>query len=154
LLLVFVPIQTHAGNTDQYLISFEEARQLQLTDDEWLEKPLVMRSVSNGPEISILKPQINNDDIGAVIETSSPTDLLVLFKEKSSPVAMDSINILAKKGMFKKNLTDRLKKYISGEKIDARELMLPSGKFLIIVEISDSSGRKTVEEYRLQVSKK
>ena len=75
----------------------------------------------------------------------------VLFEENHTPIDMDSLQIKAKQGMFSESLTTRLKPSIQGTSLQAKELKIPAGRFLIQIEIADRHGTKTAETYRLMV---
>jgi hypothetical protein len=66
---------------------------------------------------------------------------------------MGTLQVIAKKGFFKKSLTNRLKPYIQGTSLHARSVSIPAGKFLIQVSIADRGGIKTTETYLLKVAR-
>jgi hypothetical protein len=99
----------------------------------------------------IQRPQLKDSSAGPVIETLSPTDFFVFFEENHAAVDMDSLQIKAKKGSFSESLTARLKPYIQGTSLQAKEVKIPAGRFLIQIEITDQHGAKTAETYRLMV---
>jgi hypothetical protein len=76
---------------------------------------------------------------------------MVLFNKRPAPVDMESLHVIAKKGIFSKTLTDRLKPYIQGTSIIAKRIKFPEGRFLIQISIADLKGMKTTETYRLKV---
>jgi hypothetical protein len=143
----------------------EEASKLILTEEEW-QRPihelfapydsggLYYASSSGygvGPEIIVQTPKVEKRNTGPTIETKTPLDLIVFFKKSPDPVDMKTLNVIAKKGIFTKSLTSRLKPYIQGTSIVAKKVAIPAGKFLIQISIADSNGAKTVETYRLKI---
>jgi hypothetical protein len=134
------------------LLTGEEAHQLRLTDREWL-LPTSMPT-GKGPLIIIQKPPTLAASKPPTLETTSPTHLLVVFEPNLAPVNMDSLEVKAKKGIFKVSLTERLKPYIQGTTIQAANLQLPTGRFLIEIDIADQKGERTSREYYLKVSNK
>jgi hypothetical protein len=134
------------------LLTNEEAHQFQLTDQEWL-LPTAMPSPGQGPHVMVQKPQVLAASETPTLTATSPTDLLVVFKPNRAPVNMDSLEVQARKGIFKISLTDRLKPYIQGTTIQAPNLEIPSGKFLIEIGIADVQGERTFRKYYLQVNK-
>jgi hypothetical protein len=78
-------------------------------------------------------------------------NLLVEFVETSAPVDMKSLEVKAKKGLFSKSLTDKLKPYIKGAAIEANGLQVPEGRYLIEIYIADSNGTETTVTYGLEV---
>jgi hypothetical protein len=63
-----------------------------------------------------------------------PSDVRVIY-EKQTPI----------------DLTDRLRKYVTGEGIDMPDAEVPPGTYLLRVEVTDSLGRKSVSEVKLLV---
>jgi hypothetical protein len=135
------------------LLTNEEAHQLQLTNQEWL-LPTAMPSPGQGPHVIVQKPQVLAASETPTLTATSPTDLLVVFEPNRAPVNMNSLEVQARKGIIKISLTDRLKPYIQGTTIQAPNLQIPSGKFLIEIDIADVQGERTLRKYYLQVSKK
>ena len=102
-----------------------------------------------GPHIVIERPPIKDAKDGPIIETISPTDIIIIFKENRAPTDMNSLKIDAKKWLFSLSLTDRLKPYIQGTSLHAKGVQVPEGLFAIQIEIADVAGAKTVGTYRL-----
>jgi hypothetical protein len=146
-------------------LTSQEAKQLQLTEEEWQQPIADLDSTQRqgelfysssatgekGPEIIVQIPAVEKQTAGPTIETSTPTDLMVLFNKRPAPVDMESLHVIAKKGIFSKTLTDRLKPYIQGTSIIAKRIKFPEGRFLIQISIADLKGMKTTETYRLKV---
>jgi hypothetical protein len=135
------------------LFTPEETKALQLTEHEWL-LPLSQPTASLGPSIILQYPSVKRNGRVPVIETDTPAMFRVLFKPNSAPVDMSSLQVRARKGFFKKSLTQFLKPYIHGTMIEAQNLQFPSGKFMIEIDISDHDGQSTSQSYYLHVSKK
>ena len=79
-------------------------------------------------------------------------NLKITFQENHATVDMESLEATAKKGVLAKSITKRVKEYINGTVLDARNLDFPKGKFRIQLKITDVEGVITSQEYRLQVS--
>ena len=56
---------------------------------------------------------------------------------------MDSLQVRARKGFFRKSLTRRLKPYMRGTSIQAYNLQLPEGRFRLEIDIADRDGEIT-----------
>jgi hypothetical protein len=65
---------------------------------------------------------------------------------------MTSLQVKARKGIFKKSLTERLQPYIQGTSIVAQKVKMPSGQFIIEIDIADQEGARTFQRYYLQVN--
>jgi hypothetical protein len=135
------------------LFTPEESNALQLTEHEWL-LPLSLPASSRGPRIVLQSPSVKRNKRVPVIETDTPALLRVLFEPNPAPVDMSSLQVRARKGFFKKSLTQFLKPYIRGTMIEARNLQFPSGKFMIEIDIADRDGQSTSQSYYLHVSEK
>ena len=105
-----------------------------------------------GPVIIVQLPEAEKNSTIPTIETTTTTDLLILFEDGRTPVDMKTLQVVAKKGFFKKSLTSRLKPYIQGTSLHARSVNIPAGKFLIQVSIADHGGVMTTETYLLKVA--
>ena len=132
------------------LFTSQEAAQLRLTAEEW-QTPARKRALPAGPRIVIQRPQVIESTDGPILETISLTDFFVFFEANQAPIDMDSLRITAKKGLFSKSLTDRLRPYIQGMGLQAKAVTIPAGRFLIQIEIADQRGAKTDGRYLLRV---
>jgi hypothetical protein len=141
--------QRHRPKTPILLFTDEEAAQLRLTAGDRF--PDIERGVSEGPRIVIRKPHVLADKGHRTIETASPTDLTVQFEENGAPVDMQTLEVTARKGFFSKSLTPVLKPFLRGTTLDASQLAVPSGSFMVEIAISDSLGHKTQDVYDLRV---
>jgi hypothetical protein len=139
---------------DAWLLTPEEAAELSLTAEELTAllalPPIVLRSTEPGPRVVLLEPPAA-DPVDRLVRTDSPTDLVIDFEQSASPVDMDTLEVKARKGVLSRNITDRVRPYVTGTRIEATDLELPSGRFRIEVSIADADGARTVAEYRLVV---
>jgi hypothetical protein len=133
-----------------FLLTPQEAKEFEVPGDQWRPTPLT-RSISRGPKVVVKRPQVVDTNEGPIIQTGSPTAFIVSFQETRAPIDMESLEISARKGLFSKSLTDRLKPYLHGTAIEAEAVNVPEGRFLIQIEIADKTGERTVETYRLEV---
>jgi len=159
LVLIVLFWMVNAGQTQPasqkrlMLFTPQEAKQLRLTTEAWHPPPRT-RALPSGPRIAIQRPQVMDSTDGPVIETTSPTDFFVLFEANHAPVDMDSLRITAKKGLFSRSLTERLRPYIQGTDLQAKAITIPAGRFLIQIEIADQRGAKTEGHYLLWVQER
>jgi hypothetical protein len=164
--LLSAPVSYGKDSGTIVFMTSQEADQLSHSEAEWkdfiAEWITLQRSgdlyyaskalPGNGPIIIIQVPETaKNSDI-PTIETTTTTDLLIVFQDGRTPVDMETLQVVAKKGFFKKSLTHRLKPYIQGTSLHARSVTIPTGKFLIQVSIADRGGIKTTETYLLKVA--
>src|SRR5215510_9132895 len=73
------------GQRTLALLTPNEATQLRITEEEWQPPPRT-RAVSIGPRIIIKRPPIKDVADGPLIETISPTDLMIFFEENRASV--------------------------------------------------------------------
>jgi len=139
------------------LFTPQDAEVLRLSDEEWTlsRRPESMpaREISLGPRIVFQMPHVRDTPEGPTLETSTPMSLLVAFEERGAAVDMQSLRVQARKGIFSRSLTETLQPYIRGTRVEAQEVQVPQGRFLIQIDIADLQGRKTSEAYRLEVKK-
>lgn len=64
---------------------------------------------------------------------------------------MSSLEVVARKGIFSKSLTERLKPYVDGTSLNVKKAEIPAGRFLIQISIADLNGRATAQSYELLV---
>ncbi len=134
------------------LLSFEEAKELDLDDAEW-DKGGIPKALGYGigPKIIFERPTVKETDKGLLINSPSQMDLVVLFKDGISPVNMKTLKIKAKKGWFSKSLTKRLKPYLLGQSIRANDIKIPSGRFKLEIKVADKDGNESVQEYLCEI---
>ena len=114
-------------------------------------RPPLTRKLVLGPGIQIKKPSTQDTDGGDTIVTLTPMNLLVEFVETIAPVDMESLEVKVKKGWFSKSLTDKLKPYVKGTTIEANDLKVPEGRYLIEFSVADSNDTETKATYGLKV---
>jgi len=150
--LLFVTCLLHVtiATAENFLLFPGEATELQLTETEWNMPPITTRGAGFGPIINFKTPTPKNTD-NPTLETTSPADLIILFQQNGAPVDMASLEITAKKGFLKRDLTERIRPYIQGTSVVATDLQVPKGKFKIQIIIADIKGNQTSTEYRLKV---
>ena len=168
--LIFLALAPQSFSRDggvNLILTQQEASQLNHTDSEWQTFMGVWIATKrsgdlyyanaepsdNGPVIIIQVPEAEGGSDIPTIETTTTTDLLIEFQDRMTPVDMGTLQVIAKKGFFKKSLTNRLKPYIQGTSLHARGVNIPAGKFLIQVSIADRVGIKTTETYLLKVAR-
>jgi hypothetical protein len=155
---------TKTVQTDSFLFTQDEAAKLNLSElegrewsnylDQHFTKYLSTRgAATKGPRIKVTYPSVKISDSGQTIETQSPTKLIVEFIENAfgGLVDMSTLEVIGKRGWFKKSLTEKLRPYVKGKVIQASDIKIPTGKFHLEVSIADRSGVKTVENYILVV---
>ena len=134
------------------LFGEDDAQQLRLSEQEMIDlRPPLTRKLVLGPGIQIKKPSTQDTDGGDTIVTLTPMNLLVEFVETIAPVDMESLEVKVKKGWFSKSLTDKLKPYVKGTTIEANNLKVPEGRYLIEFSVADSNGTETKATYGLKV---
>ena len=137
------------------LLTPEEASQLHLTDTDMREElpfSAKTRSLSIGPKINFKTPSPRQDPDGIIlVEIRGNSQLLIDFLKTQAEVDMSSLDVEAKKGLFSVSLTDRLKPYIHGNKLEANEIKIPPGQFTVIIRIADRVGTSTEKAYRFLV---
>jgi len=135
-----------------FLFDEEDAQHLRLSEQELIDqRPPLTRSLVFGPGIQIKKPGVQDIAGGDTVLTSTPMDLLVEFVEAGAPVDMESLEVKAKKGWFSKSLTGKLKPYVKGAIIEANDIEVPEGRFLIEIYVADSNGAETTVTFGLEV---
>jgi len=134
------------------LFTPQDAEALRLTAQEWA-KSLRSRQIAVGPRIVFQRPPVREVAQGALLETATPMDLLIAFEARDAAVDMQSLRVQARKGIFSKSLTETLQPYIRGTRVEAKEVQVPEGRFLIQIDIADLQGRQTSETYRLEMKK-
>jgi hypothetical protein len=145
------PAQSAQDDMGLVLLTDAEAEQLRVTDADLL-LPVSTPMMSDGPRIVLRRPDITGKGKTPTVTTSSPTDLTVVFERNRAPIDMTSLQVEARKGMFKQSLTKRLQPYIQGTSIMAQQVKMPSGKFIIEIDIADQEGARTFQRYYLQVN--
>lgn len=132
------------------LLTLDEAERLRFEDGTRIPT-LRLRAAAKGPLIEVKLPQVTQSGTGSLIQTATPTKLTVLFERNLAPVDMSSLQVVAKKGIFSKSLTERLKPYVQGNSLKVDQVEIPTGRFLIQISIADLNGRATAQNYELVV---
>lgn len=146
------------------LFSEEEADALDLSNlskDDWsvyvnshVNRSFGTRSLpAKSPKIEVVYPTVKLTESGQLVETQSPTKLIVNFVKPPAgePIDMNTLEVTGRKGFLKKSLTNKLKPFIEGTTLEASKIKIPSGKFHLEVSISNLAGERTVENYVLVV---
>ncbi len=141
------------GKERLVLLTPQEAELLRQTEGEW-DPILRMRSIPPGPFIQVKHPQVKDTEYGLTLEMYSPSDFMVIFERNRVPVDMDSLKIRAKKGIFYKSLTKRLRPYIKETTLNVEGMVIPHGRFTFVISIADLDGAKTVGTYRMIINKR
>ena len=135
----------------------QEAARLRWSDEEWIPSAgrasLRTRSMAAGPRIVVQRPLVRETPEGPTLATVTPMGLLIVFEARGAAVDMPSLRVQARKGIFSKSLTETLQPYIRGSRVEAEDVQVPEGRFLIQIAIADLQGRTTSESYRLEVTK-
>ena len=154
----FVVLQSRdvfAANLE--LLTPEEASRLDLTDTEIREQlpfSAKTRSLSIGPKINFKTPPTRQDPDGIIlVEMRENSQLSIDFLKTQAEVDMNSLDVEAKKGLFSVSLTDRLKPYIHGNKLEANKIKIPPGQFTVIIRIADRIGTFTEKAYLFLVQR-
>ncbi len=125
LIIQLAPADVLAGSAKgPVLFGPADAGKLRMTNEEWGHVAR-SRSLSTGPIIAVEKPKVDDIDGVPTIATDTPTDLLVVFKQRTAPVDMNSLDVEARKGWFSKSLTDMVRPYVKGNTLDVPGLKSP-----------------------------
>ena len=151
--MVIISTRTVTTSERLILLTPQEAEQLRLSDTEWKRKTFRLAAPGwKGPVIFLEKPDLKDASVEPpYVGTSSPVNLVVLFKERNAPVDMGSLQVFGKKGILKLSLTERLKPYLKSTSLEAPDVHVPPGRFLVEVSIQDVKGQKTKQSYRLWI---
>lgn len=145
------------------LLTEEEAARLRLTEEqfEWqveYQRGTLSHGDSDpqpGPRIDFQSPAIDDD---GVIRATTPLDLSVAFKPNRAPVNMESLEVRARKGVFKKIMTSTVLPYVvpdgdGGWRFVVESVAIPRGRFRIEIDIADENGEKTIQTYFFQITR-
>jgi hypothetical protein len=104
----------------------------------------------DGPKIEVVKPTTS--------KVGSPFELWVKFVSQDSALDVSSIHVVAKKWMFnsfrfERDITDRVRPYISNQEIHVLRTEIPSGRYVVTLQVSDESKRLSSAEMVLEVAK-
>ena len=133
------------------LFTPEEASQLNLTDADLqtgLKPTIRKRGLLVGPKINFQMPATHEDKDGSlIVEMHANSPLAIEFIPTVADVDMDSLEVEAEKGLFSVSLTDRLRPYLHGNKLEAKEIKIPNGHFTVNIHIADKKGTSTEKDY-------
>ena len=139
------------------LFTNDEANKLRFTDSEW-EKEVIPKheqDLISRPIILFEEPEVINTNNGPTIITTTPADVLVLFKQNDSTLNLDSLEVWGEKWFLKKNVTKRIRPYIKtnkeGAELHLKSVHIPKGNFKVGIKIADVNGQETIKKYRLKV---
>jgi hypothetical protein len=126
------------------LLTEEEAVFLRLADDARV-LPAALRGA--GPRIELQAPATKRDASGQEIaETGEDAELVASFAKKED-VDMSKFEVEIRNGDRVLSLTDRLRPYLSENRLDARHLRIPPGRFEIAIRIEDKKERLAERSY-------
>ena len=154
-LCVIMDIGAFAGEYESSgitLLSEEEAALLRLDDNAKVISATVR---GPGPRIHVESPPLRQDADGQEIaETHANAEamLTTMFAEKHK-VDMGTFEMEIRNGNHIVSLTDRLRPSITENRLDARHLYIPPGRFEIAIRIEDKQGRLTEKSYLWVVRK-
>lgn len=125
----------------EWLIQPDEAR----APDAPASLRLPMSLVSNGPRITVHKPELLN-------QVRSPVDILVTFAPSESGAKPDLSTLRVHLLKFINiDITDRMKKYIKGDRLDVTGAEVPTGNHRLRVTVADVTGQENQREFRLVI---
>jgi hypothetical protein len=103
-----------------------------------------VRGITRGPSVDQISPS-------PTTTVHSPFELKIRFTaHNSAKVDPSNVRVIYEK-QTPIDLTDRLRKYVTGEGIDMPGAEVPPGTYLLRVEVKDSLDRKSVSEVKLLV---
>lgn len=153
------PLGTRASLREVILLTDEEAGDFRLTETQ-LEAAFQAESfaksleISDGPRIIFQEPDL----IDGLVKTTTPLDLSVAFEPNLAPINMQSLEVRARKGIFRKSLTHIVMPYVTpdgegGWSFVIENVTIPQGNFRIEITIADQRDGETVQEFLFQVTK-
>ena len=154
------PFVTRTALREVILLTEEEAGQFRLTVGQ-LKSAVQTKSLTkslksiDGPRIIFQEPDL----IDGMVRTATPLDLSVAFKPNLAPVDKTSLKVQARKGIFRKSLTDIVMPYMipdgeGGWSFVIENVRIPQGNFRIEISIADQRDGETVQEFLFQVTKR
>jgi hypothetical protein len=139
------------------LFTDDEAAKLRYSDSEWEKEAIPKPKEDSIPRPTILfeQPKVVDTDKGPTITTTTPTNILVLFKQNNSTLNLDSLDVWGEKWFLKINITDRVRPHIKknkeGAELDMKNVHAPEGNFKLGIKIADVNDQETVRKYRLKI---
>lgn len=123
--------------------------------DQYLDEYIIRahKGLSFGPVIKVKYPEVIDAPSGPTIQLTSPTDLFIEFLplENGKPVDMKTLEVVGKKGFFSRSLTDKLKPFVRENRLEAKKVKIPAGKFHFQVSIADTDGAETTKNFVVTV---
>ena len=103
----------------------------------------------DGPQVDVIDPKEDH--------VSSPIEIHIRFHATGSPVDMNSLEIHAQKWVLgayhgSLDLSPRLRRFMTGNEIDAGQQNIPKGRYRLTFEIKDVDGDRTAGAILLDVS--
>ena len=100
---------------------------------------------SQGPRITVHKPELLNP-------ARPPVDILVTFAPSDSGAKPDLSTLRVHLLKFINiDITDRLKKYLKGDRLDVIGAEVPAGNHRLRVTVADVAGQESQREFRLVI---
>ncbi len=108
-----------------------------------LRQPMSLSS--NGPRITVHKPELLN-------QVRPPVDILVTFAPSDSGAKPDLSTLRVHLLKFINiDITDRLKKFLKGDRLDVTGAEVPVGNHRLRVTVADVTGQESQREFRLVI---
>lgn len=129
----------------EWLILPDEARALDapVSHGQPLLKPMSLSS--NGPRITVHKPELLN-------QVRPPVDILVSFAPGDSGAKPDLSSLRVHLLKFINiDITDRLKKFLKADRLDVIGAEVPAGNHRLRVTVADTAGQESQREFRLVI---
>lgn len=144
------------GGTLQ-LFTDDEAKELDHNDEEWERETAAASpaSTTGRPAIVFEEPDVVHGAKGPEILAVTPVNFYIIFKQQGSPLDLNTLDVWGEKFFFKKNVTQRVMKYITknseGAVLHAKNVRIPKGRFKVGISIADIDGNKVSNTYLLEV---
>ncbi|MCX7096507.1 MAG: hypothetical protein NTV43_01220 [Methylococcales bacterium] len=132
---------TDAGLT---LLSEQEAAALRLDANTKIINATVRGA---GPRINIESPLLRQNAEGLAIAETNPEAMLVALFTDKDKVDMGRLEVEFRNGNRVVSLTNRLRPYLTENKLDARHLRIPPGRFEMVFRIEDKKGQLAEKNY-------
>ena len=127
----------------KWLVTPEEAAKVRMPEGDF--KELVAAVEGPGPAIVVQNPK-------ALQRLNSPVNIVVSFEPGTSglPPNMGTLKVTLI-GFFDIDLTDRVREYVEGTRLNVEEADLPTGKHRIRMAIRDTTGNPNERDVIVQV---